>query len=378
MTTYIEIHALQSMPPANLNRDQDGMPKTCVFGSKTRSRVSSQCWKRAIRQWYRQHAGVTEQNLAERSRGWYMTLRDMLVERQHELGDAENMARMALGVFGVSLDENDRTNMILFLGRTEVEAIATLLHDNWATIEPVLHSDKSGLPKEILNAVEKTVSRDAKPGDVGLFGRMMAKLSIANVDAAVQVAHAISTNAAEQEFDYFTAVDDLASEETTWGDHIGETGFSSSVFYRYANVSVDQLAQNLGDRAGLETMLRGFLMGFVKSIPSGHQNGFAAHSLPALVLLTVRHDQPVSLVDAFESPARAQRGSSLLEDSVRKLAHHWVEMDDMYGSQDRAYSGMAIRSSLLEHSGNLSAFRVEGGVDAVVNSAIARALEESA
>ena len=46
---YLDIHALQIMPPSCVNRDDTNTPKTCVYGGKIRTRVSSQCWKRAIR-----------------------------------------------------------------------------------------------------------------------------------------------------------------------------------------------------------------------------------------------------------------------------------------------------------------------------------------
>ena len=44
-----QIHMLQSMPPGNLNRDDTGQPKKCLFGGVTRGRISSQCLKRNIR-----------------------------------------------------------------------------------------------------------------------------------------------------------------------------------------------------------------------------------------------------------------------------------------------------------------------------------------
>ena len=46
---FIQIHMLQSMPPGNLNRDDTGQPKKCIFGGVTRGRISSQCLKRNIR-----------------------------------------------------------------------------------------------------------------------------------------------------------------------------------------------------------------------------------------------------------------------------------------------------------------------------------------
>ena len=46
----IEMHILQSFPVTCLNRDDVGAPKSAYFGGVSRARVSSQSWKRAIRQ----------------------------------------------------------------------------------------------------------------------------------------------------------------------------------------------------------------------------------------------------------------------------------------------------------------------------------------
>ena len=47
---YIDIHAIQTLPPSNINRDDAGNPKNAIYGGVRRARVSSQSWKRAIRQ----------------------------------------------------------------------------------------------------------------------------------------------------------------------------------------------------------------------------------------------------------------------------------------------------------------------------------------
>ena len=49
---FVDIHAIQSLPPSNVNRDDTGSPKTAIYGGVRRSRVSSQSWKRAIRQYF--------------------------------------------------------------------------------------------------------------------------------------------------------------------------------------------------------------------------------------------------------------------------------------------------------------------------------------
>ena len=46
---YVEVHALQTVPPSCINRDDAGSPKSCLYGGVRRSRVSSQSWKSAMR-----------------------------------------------------------------------------------------------------------------------------------------------------------------------------------------------------------------------------------------------------------------------------------------------------------------------------------------
>ena len=51
---YIDINVLQTVPASNINRDETGSPKTVIYGGVTRARVSSQAWKRAVRQAFSQ------------------------------------------------------------------------------------------------------------------------------------------------------------------------------------------------------------------------------------------------------------------------------------------------------------------------------------
>ena len=47
---HMELHIIQSVPVSCLNRDDLNSPKTAMFGGVQRARVSSQSWKRAIRE----------------------------------------------------------------------------------------------------------------------------------------------------------------------------------------------------------------------------------------------------------------------------------------------------------------------------------------
>jgi CRISPR system Cascade subunit CasC len=352
----IEIHILQSFPPANLNRDENGMPKSTVFGGRPRARISSQCQKRATRLFYQQNSDLDPSHFAQRSRAWMPELKQILVDANIAEARAEIAAKLALEVLGAKFeDKKIESKTILFLGRTEIAAIADILIKNWTAIEPKLNEKEPSLPTKdpnIPKLIEKALTDSNKPGDVALFGRMMAALPTVNVDAAVQMAHAISINTLQQEFDFFTAVDDLGASDDAGADHIGETGYNSSTYYRYTNVDIEQLTKNLGTEEPVPAVIKAFVEAFIRAIPTGHQNGFAAHTPPALVSIVVRKGQPISLVDAFEDPVRPKDGKSLLENAVMAIDSHWEDLTKMYGNKTE-YVGVVTRTKLAEHLTNL-------------------------
>ena len=56
---YLDIHAIQTLPPSNVNRDDSGSPKTAQYGGVQRARVSSQAWKKAMRSYFDAHSGAS-------------------------------------------------------------------------------------------------------------------------------------------------------------------------------------------------------------------------------------------------------------------------------------------------------------------------------
>lgn len=372
----LEIHLLQSFPPANLNRDENGMPKSTQFGGKPRARISSQSQKRAARLNYQQFANLDAQHFAYRSRSWLPELAEALRRQGIEDDLAELAARQLLAALKVEFKEGSvESKTILFLGRTEIEAMAALTKENWSEISESLNGKTKSLPKGFEKGLEKLLIQQAKPGDVALFGRMMASLPTLNVDASVQVAHAISVNTLQQEFDFFTAVDDLSTTAEPGADHMGETGFNNSCYYRYANLDTEQLIHNLGSHAEEAPQIaRAFAESFIKSVPSGHQNTFAAHTLPALVLVVTRSGQPFSLVDAFEKAVRVSKGESVLEQAIQKLGTHWSEVTAMYGSHGLEGAGVCIPRSLQAHLGDLEAL-LQPNLEALLNAQIAQAFD---
>jgi len=345
MKTLIEIHVLQNFAPSNLNRDDTGAPKDAFFGGTRRARVSSQCDKRAIRQFFDEKVreGVfSADELAVRTKRVYQAIVDALAGKRDS---AETLAKAEIALSYVKLKaaEGGKTQYLLFLGRREIAALAEAIDEHWDQIVAAEEGDAekpkgkakkaaaSAAPKEVQVRIEAAFN-GGKAVDVALFGRMLADMPEKNQNAACQVAHAISTHAVEREFDFYTAVDDLKPEDTAGADMMGTVEFNSACYYRYAVIDWEKLIENLqGDIELAARGLRVFLQGFVMAEPTGKQNSFAAHNAPEFVAVSVCHDAaPRNLANAFETAIRAKPGESLTGKSAEALASKGKALETAY------------------------------------------------
>lgn len=326
--TFIDVHVLQTLPPSNINRDDTGAPKTAFFGGTRRARVSSQAWKRATRAAFAE--SLDPADLGYRTKRLVELLAPRIEQRSNLSRDeAQVRAQAALAAIGLKLEKPrakkaaeeveaaaPRSEYLVFLSGHQLDALADVA---------VAASDGKIDKKAAVEAA------DTRHGvDISLFGRMVADAANLNVDAAVQVAHAISTHAVDNEFDYYTAVDDKSPEEETGAGMIGTVEFNSSTLYRFATVHVDGLRKNLGDAGATAEAAAAFVRGFVCSMPTGKQNTFGNRTLPDAVVVSVRTDQPVSLVGAFEEPV--PEGGGYVRQSAERLAQHAAAMGQAYGT----------------------------------------------
>ncbi|MFF8787778.1 type I-E CRISPR-associated protein Cas7/Cse4/CasC [Streptomyces sp. NPDC015125] len=324
---YIDVHILQTVPPANLNRDDQGNPKEAYYGGVRRSRVSSQAWKRATRLHFTER--MPEQDLATRTRRISSALAG-LIGADTDL-PAEASSRLAgalLAPLKISAGKKEGdTAYLFFYGRRQLSAVAGLVRDRAAELASL---DDAELAAEIDRLPVQEKFSTGHPMDVALFGRMVADIPALKVDAATQVAHALSTHAVELEFDYFTAVDDeTMKEQETGAGMIGTIGFNSATLYRYASVSLHKLLHNLTDEEAAVTAVEEFVTSFARSMPTGYGNSFGHRTLPSLVAVVVRTDQPVNLVSAFEEPVGAHSG--IAAESARRLAREYATATSVWG-----------------------------------------------
>lgn len=287
---FLDIHAIQTVPPANINRDDTGSPKTAQYGGVTRARVSSQSWKRAIRKYFNENGDV--ENVGIRSLEIVKYVANKIIEKDDSISieDAMVMADKTINDAKISTKEQ-KAKALFFLSDKQAEKLAQ------ASIDKV--TDKKEL-EVILN--------DDISIDIALFGRMVADNTILNEDASSQVAHAISTHAIQSEFDFFTAVDDLAPEDNAGAGMLGTVEYNSSTLYRYANIALHDFYRQLEDKEETVNATKLFVKSFVESMPTGKINTFANQTLPQAVVVSLRIDRPLNMVSAFEEPIKSDNG----------------------------------------------------------------------
>lgn len=325
MSRFLQLHLLTFYPPSNVNRDDTGNPKTATVGGVTRLRISSQALKRAWRtsdvfgSALTGHMGQRTQRLGEE-----------VLAHLHENGVEEKkavtIAREIAGVYGKVKGEKDanptRTEQLVFISPSEREAAL-------AVADRLASGEKIDLKKE----QDTLLHRADSAADIALFGRMLASAPTFNREAAVQVAHAITTHRVTVEDDYYTAIDDLKRDEEDAGaGFLGEAGFGSGVFYLYLCINRDLLKKNLGDECetGVAEVALGALAEAAMTVsPSGKQNSFAALARAGYVLAEKGNAQPRTLAGAF---ARPVGGADLMEQSIKALKEFRSELTRVYGA----------------------------------------------
>ncbi|MGD0400476.1 MAG: type I-E CRISPR-associated protein Cas7/Cse4/CasC [Syntrophobacteraceae bacterium] len=379
---HLELHIIQSVPVACLNRDDLNSPKTAVFGGVQRARVSSQSWKRAIREMADKEFDNAGQFKGRRSRLFV----EKIASELRQLGEAEGAANalaLCAGHYLAKLDpkQEGKVKTLVFLSPAEYEIFAKLLYsledddkqklvdaiasvdtDNLATDEEndeEVDEAESGKKKKgdkklsakqfgslvakiLKTRIEKAFKgekKDAKSlpkdaADIALFGRMVANDHSLTVEAASMFSHALSTHKVDNEIDFFSAVDDLQPKEEPGAGMTGTLEFNSATYYRFAALNLDMLA----DVEHLESMtlverrnvVRTFVEATIKAIPGARKNTMNGNTLPVYVLGVVREKgHPIQLVNAFENAVRSSQGYAAK--SIELLKSEYAKLTDTWG-----------------------------------------------
>lgn len=356
---HIALHILQPFPATCLNRDDVGTPKTLRFGGVTRARVSSQCWKRAIRI----EARKLRVDLfgGERTRYAADSLARSL--RRLKVENAESLARFVCESFlskkaaeGAQAspegegarDESGETSALLYFSPGEIAAIATALAQlesalRQGALTPAPQDDKAAAKElqKAQKAVQKAASKAAKAStrkdaaDIAIFGRMVANDPTLNIEGAGLFAHAFSTHNCDNDLDFWTAVDDCKGDQTG-ASNIGHAEFNAACYYRYLALNLDLLAdadhlEPIG-KEGRRQVVCTFLRAALLAVPSARQNSMNGNSLPEFVLGLVSAGQPFQLANAFESPVRPT-GNGWLQPFTEALERHFARLKTVFGLQ---------------------------------------------
>ncbi|WP_326557147.1 type I-E CRISPR-associated protein Cas7/Cse4/CasC [Micromonospora sp. NBC_01796] len=349
----IELHLLQSFPVSNLNRDDVGQPKTATFGGQLRGRISSQSLKRSARVLFTDR-GLQAGETGVRTKRLVSSATRVLVDNGRDEAEAVAVAQAGLRALGFGIDDKKQlTQYLLFVGNSAAELLAAYCERDWDRLSADAAARAKAATKNSTTLKGERQQEEkpskAKPDkqtlteaarildarrvvDVALFGRMIADNKDFNVDAASQVAHAISTHAVVNEYDYYTAVDDLKPQDESGADMIGTVDFNAACYYRYANLHLDQLAKNLdGDTDLIDRATSAWLNAFIDAVPSGKQNSMAALTPPETLLVVVRDRGAWNLANAFLRPVQ---DTDLMVGSTRALLGHFGRLRHFYGNED--------------------------------------------
>lgn len=359
MGRFIQLHALTSYPPSNLNRDDLGRPKSAIVGGSQRLRVSSQALKRA---WRTSPVFVSE----------FGELGEGLALRTKRLGQEEIYPRLISGgveperalelsrdiqlVFGEPDDRDDRglsNGQLAMVTPVEIQRLQRFVAElveleregkRSAEVDAFVKAseklkkatDKKKGKATFLKEVAPTfLSSEGQSVDLAMFGRMLASSPSFNVDAAAQVAHAITVHSAAVEDDYFTAVDDLnRGEEDRGAGHVSETGFGAGIFYLYVCIDLDLLDRNLGGDSALRNRALAALVRAITQVsPSGKQNSFASRAHASCILAERGDQQPRSLHLAYLRPEpKRNPDEDMASAAIRALRDKRLSLEQMYGA----------------------------------------------
>ncbi|MCG5549532.1 type I-E CRISPR-associated protein Cas7/Cse4/CasC [Halorhodospira halochloris] len=332
MSRFIQLHLLTSYPPANLNRDDLGRPKTATMGGAERLRVSSQSLKRNWR-----ISSVFEEalkgHIGTRTKRLGLDIRDRLIEGGIAERDATKWAGQIADVFGKLQKDGLHIEQLAHISPEEYQAVYELAD--------TLIKERREPTKEDLKLLRHTPAA----ADIALFGRMLAADPDYNVEAACQVAHAITTHRVVVEDDYFTAVDDLnKGDEDLGAGHIGETGFAAGLFYSFICLDYEQLEKNLaGDTELANRAIEALTEAVVKVAPRGKQNSYGSLAYASYVRAEKGSQQPRSLSVAFLKPVY---GNDFGEASILALEKQAENFDRVYGScADETYTLNALQGT---------------------------------
>jgi len=316
--TFIEFHILQSFPVTCLNRDDVGSPKTAIIGGRTRARVSSQCWKRAVRMAMHDYCNV---KLGMRTKKLYEIISDECIKQGAGEEQTEKCTDKIISFFA----DKDTLH---FVSNGEAKAFAEYIKE--------LEFDDSKIEKKEINKIAKNIKINDGL-DIALFGRMVAKAPEQDIEAASCFSHAISTHEISNEIDFFTALDDFnnmeGTEDKTQGaGHLGSVEYNSATYYRYISLNLGQLFETFGEDVKTEDInsaVESFIKALYLAVPVAKQTSMSGACSWDYAKILVRNGQRLQI--SFETSVKRQDGG-YLKSSIEELKQKLVDKEKAFGS----------------------------------------------
>ncbi|HYE00982.1 MAG TPA: type I-E CRISPR-associated protein Cas7/Cse4/CasC [Alphaproteobacteria bacterium] len=374
----IQFHVLTAFPPHNVNRDEDGRPKTCLLGGTLRGRISSQAKKRALR--FAPHFPAQRRAMRTREAG-IKCFRDLVAAgidpvsaawaalavnfatggggSAPKIEDAQKIAapdakpgkksKAGGGVpddasaIPAGLEEALRTGQGLVISTREfarLDAATQRLAAAWKT-------DAAGFGAVLEDWVRDIcrnglLGKDEHDLDTALFGRMVAADADHNVEAACAVGHAFTTHEFVPEGDYFSAGEELNVVGGTGAALTSYGFFGGGVYYQHAVLDRRQLRETLAagrsaDEAAKleEEAVAAFLEGLLFAQPRGKRNSHASDVGASYVLVSRGGDPALNLGLAFLQPVGPKEGSDPLDASIKRLRQFHDTFRSAYGLGNR-------------------------------------------
>lgn len=360
---HLELHILQSVPVSCLNRDDLNSPKTAIFGGVQRARVSSQCWKRAIREMAKEE--MPNLFKGNRTRRMVFALKEKLVSMGMKESVSVTISEQVASIVETLDKKKDadgylKIKTLMFFSEAEYAAIAKEIVSSeevkQATklLETALQKQDEEGKNNAIKAMGKTLEKgtiakaikSAKlkdAADIALFGRMVASDHSLVIDGASMFSHAISTHKADNEIDFFAAIDDLQLIEDSGAGHTSTLEFNSATYYRFTALNLEMLANDshlkelpIDER---KKVVRTFIKSTLMAMPNARKNSMNGNTLPGYVICIIREKgHPIQLINAFEKPVFEKNG--IFEKSVERLKDEYKKLKETWNLDEKAFIAM--------------------------------------
>lgn len=300
---FLSLHLLETLVAVLPVRDENGAPKSIVYGGAERHMITSQARRRAERVHTRNRANAGLGALAGRSTGvrtreWALiTARALTSEHGWEADEAIVTARAVVEATGLKFGDPAKktvanlTKVLLFAPGDAGARIAAHIDEQAETVRSWVQEylraqtavaaakPKKGARKNLgqdeadtsegseaklpplphaTRAAVLTALAPRDAIDIALYGRFLAEIADSpNVDGAVQSSHAFTVHEAEQVDDFYAAADDAKLDrkanaldflDAADDAGAGMTGYQSLItgtFYRHAVLDRLKLRRNL-------------------------------------------------------------------------------------------------------------------------------------